>query len=107
VGGDESLRGADVTRLISEATENPLLQEQKTQENRREMESSLNAIFQRLPVPRCPVIIMACSICGEFHYYDAYERGYFCPQKEPLPCDQIRISREWPLKRRSELEFAI
>jgi len=45
------------------------------------MESGLNAIFQRLPVPRCPVIIMACSICGEFHYYDAYERGYFCPQK--------------------------
>jgi len=34
VGGDGSLRVADVTRLISEATENPLLQEQKTQENR-------------------------------------------------------------------------
>jgi hypothetical protein len=31
----------------------------------------------------------------------------FALKREPLPCDQIRISREWPLRRRSELEFAI
>ena len=82
VGGNESFRGAEITKRIQDAKENPLLQTETTQKCREEMEKSLASIFQQLPAPRSlPVIIVACLECDSLHYYDGYERGYFCPKK--------------------------
>jgi hypothetical protein len=81
-GGNESFRGAEITKLIQDAKENPHLQIETTQKHREEMEKNLTSIFQQLPVPRStPVIIVACLECNGLHYYDNYERGYFCPKK--------------------------
>lgn len=81
-GGNESFRGSEIIKRIQDAEENPLLQTETTQNHREEMEKSLASIFQQMPAPRAlPIIIVACLDCGNLHYYDNYEKGYFCPKK--------------------------
>lgn len=85
---DERFSGAEQTRLIKPAIENPRLQDHNIRENRMEMEESLLSIFQRLsihsssPYPPLPIILVFCQVCHEFHYYSGFDGGYFCPRRK-------------------------
>ena len=70
-GGDESIRGSGIPVELRKACENPMLQNSKTQEYRKEMETNLNSVFAHLPLPRSlPVVLVDCRTCRSIHFYN-------------------------------------
>ena len=73
-GGDEGSRGGGRTDWpiqLRPPEINTLLSHSPTEQNRKEMESNLEALLSTLPVPQfLPVIIVACSACGQLYFYN-------------------------------------